>query len=276
MIHNVSRGMLILTAVFCMLGAKAVWAEDGKKIKVFVLAGQSNMAGLAKATELLPPYDKPISGIKAWHYGTKTWETFSPKVFDLGNKGSFGPDISFGHAMASEFPGEDIRLIKGAMSGTNLYKQWAPSEGGTYKWFMTVVKPAIADLNKKGLEYEIAGMLWLQGESDAAEGKGESYETNLTAFIAHMRGEFKTPKMPFIIARVRDYFGGASGQAEIVRKAQINVAQNTENVAWFDTDDCSMMEHPKGHYDAAGLIEIGKRFARTYKEIVSRSALQKQ
>lgn len=260
----------------CLLAGKPVWAEDSKKIKVFVLAGQSNMAGMDKATELKSPYDTPVSGVKAWHYGTKTWESLSPKVFDLGNKGTFGPEISFAHAMAKEFPGEDIRLIKGAMSGTNLYKQWAPVEGDVYKWFMAVVKPALADLDKQGVAYEIAAMLWLQGESDAGENQAESYEKNLTEFIAHMRSELKTAKMPFIIARVGDYFGGTTGQAGMVREAQVIVAKKVENVAWFDTDDCTMMERPKGHYDAAGLIEIGKRFAKGYRDIMSRSPSQNQ
>ncbi len=48
-------------------------------------------------------------------------------------------------------------------------------------------------------------------------------------------------------------------QAKIVRDAQSNVAEATDGVAWFDTDDCTMVN--AGHYDSAGLIEIGKRFA---------------
>jgi hypothetical protein len=265
---RVRRGMGLAIVLFCAVGTEALRAEDSKKAKVFVLAGQSNMAGMAKATALEPPYDKPFPAIAGWNYGTRRWEALAPEVFDPGKKGTFGPEISFGRSIAERNPGADIRFIKGSMSGTNLYKQWAPVEGDVYQHFMRIVKPALEDLDKQEVVYEMAGMLWLQGESDAHEGKAESYEKNLTNFIAHMRAEFKTPAMPFIIARVRDHFGGPTGQARIVREAQVKVATHTPHVAWFDTDDCTMMD--PGHYDAAGLIEIGKRFARGYEAVVGR------
>jgi len=139
---------------------------------------------------------------------------------------------------------------------------------------MNTAKAAIADLDAAKVRYEIAGMLWLQGESDAAERKAESYEKNLTAFIAHMRTQFKTPEMPFIIARVLGFYGGKTGQARIVRDAQVKVAKEVKNVACFDTDDCPIVDpvKNKGHYNAVGLIEIGKRFAAGYKEIAARKA----
>jgi len=96
---------------------------------------------------------------------------------------------------------------------------------------MNTVNSALANLVTNGINYEISGMLWMQGESDAYEGQAASYETNLVNFISHMRAEFSTPEMPFIIARVLDYFGGDTiplysgtqtnpNQAEVVRAAQ--------------------------------------------------------
>lgn len=135
--------------------------------------------------------------------------------------------------------------------------------------FMSTAKAAIANLDAAGTDYEIAGMLWLQGESDAAERQGDTYEKNLSAFIAHMRAEFKTPEMPFIIARVLSAYGGRTGQAKLIRDAQVKVAEETGNVAWFDTDDCPIVDPVKnrGHYNATGLIEIGKRFAAAYTKM---------
>ena len=52
-----------------------------------------------------------------------------------------------------------------------------------------------------------------------------------------------------------------------MRCAQAKVAESTENVAWFDTDDYSTQD--AGHYDASGLADIGNRFAKKYKEIVN-------
>jgi hypothetical protein len=67
---------------------------------------------------------------------------------------------------------------------------------------------------------------------DAAEGQAESYEANLVNFIAHMREQFETPEMPFIIARVLSFYGGETGQAAIVRDAQVKVAEADPNADW--------------------------------------------
>lgn len=157
-------------------------------------------------------------------------------------------------------------MIKYAARGTNLYNDWSPqTKGAQYVAFMNTAKTALAELDASNTKYEIAGMLWLQGESDAYGRRAKSYEKNLTEFIAHIRAQFKAPTMPFVIARVRSYYGGETGQARIVRDAQVKIAGTDKNIGWFDTDDCSMLN--AGHYDAAGLIEIGKRFAVEYMRI---------
>jgi hypothetical protein len=266
--HTAYYGTILLIIVSFCLAATPVSAKKTKTIKIFLLGGQSNMVGAGKTVNLKPRYNKPFSRIKIWNPKTKRWSPLSPEV--VNEQGQFGPEISFGHALAKAFRADDIRLVKYAAGGTALYNDWSPrTEGGQYVKFMRTAKAALADLDTAGVDYEISGMLWLQGESDAKENMADTYEKNLSEFIADMRTQFKTPKMPFVIARVRNYYGGSTGQAKIVRDAQVNVAKSTDNVAWFDTDDCSMLN--PGHYNAAGLIEIGKRFAEKYKEIVSKT-----
>jgi len=70
----------------------------------------------------------------------------------------------------------------------------------------------------------------------------------------------------FIIARVRNHYGKGK-QANLVRDAQVKVAETIKFGGWFDTDDFHLV---KGHYEAVGQIEIGKRFAKKYQEIVSK------
>ena len=109
-------------------------------------------------------------------------------------------------------------------------------------------------------------MLWLQGESDAKANKGDEYKKNLTGFIADMREKFKTPEMPFVIARVKDHIQGRPGEANKVRDAQVKVAESDKNCEWFDTDDCSLFN--PGHYDGPGLIVIGNRFAEKLLKVI--------
>ncbi len=259
--HVTISKSVVLTIVSLILVTTTVSAKQTKTVKVFLLGGQSNMVGQGNTADLKSPYNVPLPKIKIWQAKTKQWISLAPAS-------QFGPELSFGHAMAKAFHNDDIRLVKYARNGTALYNDWAPTTGAQYVAFMKTVKGALADLDANKVKYEIAGMLWVQGESDAHEGKGEDYKKNLLAFIKHMRAQYKTLNMPFIMARVRDFYGKGA-QAKMVRDAQESVAQKTKYVTWFDTDDCGQLING-GHYDSAGLIEIGKRFAEKYIELIGK------
>ena len=224
-------------------------------VQVFLLGGQSNMVGVGKTSELGAAARKPVPGVKIWRGGG--WPALAP----AGK--SFGPELSFGRALEGRLGAAEIRLVKYAASGTALYNDWSPKGGPQYKRFMDTARAALADLEASGIEFEIAGMLWMQGESDAQEGKGAEYEANLRAFIAHMREQFDAPQMSFAIGRVKDFYGRKNGGAKLVRDAQRRVAETTPNVEWFDTDGYSLFN--AGHYDGPGLIEMGKDFAKAVR-----------
>lgn len=231
--------------------------------RVFLLGGQSNMVGTGKKSELKTPYDADQPDVKFW--GNNGWLPLGPACD--GRAEAFGPEISFGRAIKDALPGDEIYLVKYAVSGTALYNDWSPQSGGKqYQKFMQTAKAALANLEAAGIKYEISGMLWMQGESDAEENKGDEYDKNIRAFIAHMREQFKTPDMPFVMARVRNHYGGKSGQAALVRTAQQKVAEATDGVDWFDTDDYSMMN--AGHYSGPGLINMGKDFAKAITKLL--------
>jgi hypothetical protein len=77
-------------------------------------------------------------------------------------RGRFGPEISFGHAMAKVFPSADVRLVKYASNGSARYDDGDPeTRGPPYVAFMKAVYSAGADLEADGVDLEIGGMLWL-------------------------------------------------------------------------------------------------------------------
>ncbi len=266
-IKNICR-LSILSGFAWFTVFSAASANSAEKVSVFLLGGQSNMVGFgSQARELTAPYNAPLPQVRIWDLKKRQWTglpllaaVFGPEEQSIG---AFGPEISFGHAMAGAFPKRDIRLIKYAANGTALHDDWAPGTGAQYIAFVDTVKAALQDLEANKIEYEIAGMLWLQGESDAVEKKGQDYQKNLMTLIKQIRTAFRTPKMPFVIARVRDHYGKGA-QAKMVRDAQEFVAEKDTDVHWFDTDDCGPLIKG-GHYTSKGLIEIGKRFADKLK-----------
>ena len=194
-IYNALTGLIVS---LCVASASAS-AEGVRPVKIFLLGGQSNMAGQLKEywADVQSPYKDPFPQIQIWHNKRNQWAPLAPSH-------RLGPEISFGHAIAKALPNDEVRLVKYAINGTALYNDWAPTAGPQYIGFMKAAQRALADLEANQVPYEIAGMLWLQGESDAKENMGAEYEKNLSAFIEHMRRQFKTPEMPFIIARVRE------------------------------------------------------------------------
>ena len=123
----------------------------------------------------------------------------------------------------------------------------------------------MADL--AGQSPEIAGMIWMQGESDAANATyGAAYATNLTNLISTVRTDFSTPDMPFVVGRITDLsiYPGFPAVAA-VRTAQETVPGTMSNVSWINTDDI-----PQGsaaaHYSATGQLILGTRFANKFTD----------
>lgn len=228
--------------------------DAGATTRVFLLAGQSNMVGLGTSSELTPPLSNPQNDVNIWN--NNSWEAPRPGFW-------FGPEVSFGRTMADALPDDDIYLIKHGASGTNLAVQWAPPTGPEYVAFRNKVDAALTNLENASIDHEISGMLWMQGESDALSATyAAAYETNLTNFIATIRGEFNVPEMPFIVGRVLSHFDTEppSGAA-MVRAAQETVANDVDDVFWFDTDSLSQRSDFPGHYDTQGQIDLGELFA---------------
>jgi len=220
-----------------------------KPLKVFVLAGQSNMAGrLAKLSEL--PGDLKGEQKRAFFFDGRRWIRLTPgKTESRG----FGPEISFAHRM-SEKLGEPIGIIKHSRGGSNLAVQWSPTNPKSfYVGLLGMVNAA-----RKERKITIVGMLWMQGERDAKfEKMAETYAVNLAKFIEAARKDYKSPDMFFIAGRVNPP-KPKFPHVDVVRKAQEDC-----KAARYAVIDCDTLK--KGpdnlHYATEGYIEMGYKFA---------------
>ncbi len=239
--------------------------EASGEARVFLLAGQSNMSGAGLFDELKKSEQKAPEGVKIWN--KNEWQDVGPGV--SANEGRFGPELAFGRAMRKAFPDDAIYLIKTASGGTSMHKHWNVESGTMRKRFLETAQAALKNLDKERVKYEIDGMLWMQGESDAAQGKGAEYEESLKKFIKDMRREFKEREMPFIMGQILPTFDKPEGNGPLVRAAQATVAKELKKVAVFDTDDFDRIN--KGHYNHEGQIELGNTFAEHLLEMMEES-----
>ncbi len=278
---NVIRGFAL------MMSLVSATSPSAAATKVFLLGGQSNMAGLGAwpgppAQPACPaPYNTEQTAVQFWNYGTHQtvngfdcpgvgdgWVNLRPGYgYDYNNE--FGPEVSFGYRLHERYPDDDIYLVKLGLTDQSLAVGWNPDGTGTvYNVFKARVKAAVENLRHDGHDPEIAGMVWMQGESDALNATyAANYQSNLETFIKTVRNEFDAPNMPFVIGRILNYYDtNPAGSNALVRKAHetIPTLPDMSRVAYVNTDDLQCAYG--GHYGTQGQINLGIRFANAIPE----------
>jgi hypothetical protein len=248
-----ARGLLFQT--FLLVSFPALL--EAAHYKVFLLGGQSNALGRAQSSGLpTSPVNLQVPQDDILFYYGSTLTTLRP---GSGRETSeFGPEVSFGRAIADALPADNIAIIKYAAGGTALYNDWAPGSGPNYTTFRNTVTAGLAAIQAAGHTTEIAGMLWHQGESDAIEGQQAAYQTNLTAFIADIRSHYGA-NLPFLIGEIRR----SNGPAFVtVADAQVAVGAADPNAVFVPASDLSFWD--TYHIDAPSQVTLGQRFATAY------------
>jgi alpha-galactosidase len=250
-------------------------AADAGKVKVFILAGQSNMEGqgivqmdprrnegkgsleyLVKNPATADRFKHLVDREGKWVVRGDVWIWFLGRAGGLtvgfsprGN--AIGPELQFGHVVGDAFD-EQVLLIKAAWGGKSLARDFRPPGAGgevgpCYTKILEHVKEVLGNLKSifpayDGRGYEIAGFGWHQGWNDRVNPAfNDEYEKNLAHFIRDIRKDLGVPDLPFVIAET-----GMSGREEkhpralSIMKAQAAVAAYPEfkgNVAFVETKD---------------------------------------
>jgi NADPH:quinone reductase-like Zn-dependent oxidoreductase len=203
-------------------------AGEGKHL--FILSGQSNMAGL------------------------KPQASFTPTV-----EGKFGKANVI--IVFDAQGGQPIR---------RWFKDWKPEggevaagNGDLYERMMKKVEAATKDQEITSVTF-----LWMQGERDAKESHGEVYEASLNGLIKQVADDLGKDHVNVVIGRLSDF--GLSNKSyvewEMVREAQVKVAKDAKSGAWVDTDDLNNKTRGEKkiddlHYTPEGYVTFGKRLA---------------
>lgn len=244
-------------------------------VKVFVLAGQSNMQGHGKVDA--EPQQNEGKGTLAWLVANpdtrsrfqhligkdNAWTcrddvqiSFLDRQGDLApgfgfREGYIGPELGFGQVVGDAFE-EKVLLIKLAWGGKSLAQDFRPpSSGGDIgPYFKEVVDRTQAVMRDTeamfpqyaGHHLKLVGFGWHQGWNDRVnQGFNDEYEQNLANFVRDIRKAFEAPELPFVIAET-----GMSGHEEThpralsLMRAQASVADYDEfrgNVAFVGTKD---------------------------------------
>ncbi|MFS7995693.1 putative sialate O-acetylesterase domain, SGNH hydrolase superfamily [Helianthus anomalus] len=147
------------------------------KRRIFILSGQSNMAGRGGVKNhqwdhIVPDDCKPDPTAIHRLTANLTWETAQEPLhadIDKNKTCGVGPGMSFANAMKDYIAGV-IGLVPCAIGGTAI-KKWAKGE----KLYEDMVRRARSAVSNGG---EIIALLWYQGETDtSSKTSAQSYKS---------------------------------------------------------------------------------------------------
>ncbi|QTN31054.1 sialate O-acetylesterase [Akkermansiaceae bacterium] len=233
------NAFIFLAALLALPHAHAKPVPANGKLKVFILAGQSNMVGFGQVKGS-PGTMESYLKTNPKDYGKLVDESGNPVVrddvwivnlSDAANVqkgwlttgygaagGHIGPEYGFGFVMGDHYE-DPVLLIKSAWGGRSLKHNFlSPSSadypkpekdgdmGFHYAEVLRHVKEITGDVKKHfpdydGKGYEIVGFGWHQGWNDRIDqGAVDAYEANLTNFVKDIRKDLGIADLPFVIA----------------------------------------------------------------------------
>jgi len=229
------------------------------ELDVFLLAGQSNMAGRAP----VEPFDQLIWPTLFSLDSTNQWvPAKEPLHFDKPSLVGVGPGLTFGRIVAEAQPSRRVGLVPAAVGGSSI-TAWAAGaqhpQTKSHPYDDAVRRAQFA--MKAG---RLRAILWIQGESDATAALAPVYYDQLVELIARFRRDLHNPKLPFIIGQRPALLGGRNNAwRETIDTAQRRAAQELPQV-WY-VGAPSLVALPDGlHLDAPSAREIGRRLAECY------------
>ena len=243
----------LLTSLFALaiglLTLPGVAQDSPSPDKVFLLIGQSNMAGRAA---LEKGDDQPIPRVLLlddkgkWIPATNPLNRFATdrKVLSMQR---ISPGAGFARAMSKAFPDATIGLISNARGGTSV-EQW---QKGQPLYDHTIERlQAVENL-------KVDGVIWHQGEANRNDPK---YLGKLQNVIESLRTDLKSPKLPFVAgeiygeALVNDILGQLPGKVPATGVA------SASSLKVFD----------KVHFDRKSQFTLGERYAEQMLKLLEK------
>ena len=260
---------------------------QGKKAKILLLGGQSNASGCSHdeylqknvSAEQYEEYENGYDNVYIHYFasGTNQSQGFVPCSVRQGENGTcFGPELGMAERLHERYPDEMFFIIKYAWGGTNLFEQWlSPSSKGKtgelYRHFVAYVNASVNYLVSKHYDVEIAGMCWMQGESDSfSVENGNNYATHLSNLIKDVRREFSAyaaeDGIAFVDATIADnpvfwvYCDLVNeGKAAVAQQSSLNILIDTNAEGLICTEEPQPTPDIP-HYDSMSEIKLGKLF----------------
>ncbi len=261
--------------------SRGAWAlpDDPEKFRVFLLMGQSNMAGYGcvRPDDPWQPGDfDPVPGVlvlggqgtlkSARPRGRTCWRPAAHPLHLNQRSAAFGLGLPFAARLREAWPQRKLGLIPCAWGGAPI-DRLGP---GSPLYANALRRARFA--SRSGI---LSGVLWHQGETDAeSESLAPAHAGKLAALIRSLRGDLAVPDLPFLIGDLAD-FGDerrkapAVARRRIVREGLRRVAEEDPHAAFVESSGLPGVDLV--HFGRDALAEFGCRYAGGVQSLGSKS-----
>lgn len=250
------------------------WPYESKtKVKLYVLAGHRNMEGerafVQDLTTRNPELLNADSSI-AYKYNmaggqrvSQGWEPLRP----AGLYDTFGPELSFAKAMQARGR-DDFAIAKFTHSGSQM-NDWTPTGSiaksrNLYPKFIEFVKDSVLELEERGNEVELAGILYHVGENDMSM---PSYRRDAAGWLGELikqsRVDLKRPALAWYVSQQPPTKNERVDNID-VKNAIAKVCDADQNTSLTFVDGFPVQEKQLV-LDTAGILFLGERMAEQVK-----------
>ncbi len=270
---TIGRGLIFVVALAIIAGAPAAQATH---YKLFILTGQSNSLGTTNAGEAdaSPGTDAADTRVPFF------WSNWANETTPLGDStnqftnlmyqqggyytGSathWGPEINFGRTLYRAGV-TNVAIIKCSRGGGgNSYWLKSSADHHMYTKVVDTVTQACNVLTSGGHTFEIAGLLYLQGESDSTAEAAEA-GTRFQTLVDNMRVDLPNASSMF------GMIGGiaaAGATRDTVRTNQKAIGDSSSYIDYFSNLDLQTWTASDNlHFNKAAKLRIGERYAQAF------------
>lgn len=237
--------------------AQAQPAQPDPDFHIYLLIGQSNMAGRGKVDAISK---QPRPRIMMFDSTRRFVPATDPLHFDKKVAG-VGPGLSFAENMLPAKKRIKIGLVPAAVGGTSI-KAWEP--GGYDAATRTHPYDEAMVRIKAALRYGVLkGICWHQGEANSGGfAQSPTYISLLAALVQRLRTELNAPNAPFVMGELgyfRPKFRNFNAMLQQVPDSIPNIAVASAEGLGHKGDTT--------HFDTPAARELGKRMAVAMKRL---------
>ena len=228
-----------------------------KSIDVFLLIGQSNMAGRGLLGEVVVLADPQVLMFRndSWQRAEEPLHTDKPAIAGVGLGSGFALEL-LGQACVTP-----IGLVPCAVGGTPL-SRWMPGMD-LYEAAVSIAKRALSSGTLKGI-------LWHQGESDSNDAEtANSYGARFEEMITRLRAELGAGEVPVVAGELGMFLAEEEKPRCYFNTINRHLRELEEVLPAYGFVSSSGLtdKGDKVHFDSRSLREFGARYAQRFLEL---------